>query len=67
MGWEPNSEEYTDALKSYNDYLIEFNAKTKDAIKNEFESLITAKGGDWLNLTNLFKEIGDELTPGVKK
>jgi len=35
MGWEPGSEEYTSAFKSYNDALIEMNSHVKDKITKE--------------------------------
>jgi len=52
MGWEPGSEEYTSAFKTYNDGLIDLNKKTEKSILSEVKGLETAKGGDWLNLTD---------------
>jgi len=46
MGWNPNSEEYWSAFKTYNDSLIELNKNTKTAIEDEVKSLKDVKGGD---------------------
>ena len=53
-GWEPGSEEYTSAFKSYNDSMIELNKKAKTSIQEEVSALKDVKGGDQLNLTNLY-------------
>jgi len=57
MNWDFNSEEYVSAFKTYNDSLIKLNTQVKDDIKDEVSKLESAKGGDWLNLTDLYTEL----------
>lgn len=62
MGWQTGSEEYTSAFKAYNDGLIELNRKAEKTIIQEVQGLSTAKGGDWINLTQLTSKLGDGAT-----
>ena len=61
MGWEPGSEEYTSAFKSYNDALIEMNQHVKDKITDEITQLKEAKGGEQFNFTDLWTSITNKL------
>ena len=65
MGWQPGSEEYTSAFKSYNDGLIELNKKTKESIFDEVSQLESAKIGDQLNLTELYTKLAESTTKVV--
>lgn len=62
MGWQTGSEEYTSAFKAYNDGLIELNRKAEKTIIQEVQGLSTAKGGDWINLTQLTSKLGEGAT-----
>ena len=57
MGWKSDSEEYISAFKAYNDSLIELNRKSEKTIVQEVQNLENAKGGDWLNLTQLSSKL----------
>lgn len=59
QGWQPGSEEYTSAFKSYNDSLIELNKKTKESIYDEVAQIESAKVGDQLNLTELYTKLNE--------
>jgi len=61
MGWDANSEEYVSAFKTYNDSLIEMNRKAENNILEEVNALGDAKGGDWLNLTQLSERLETAL------
>jgi len=61
MGWvDHNSEEYTSALRSYNDSLIEINNHAKSNIIEETNNLMSAKGGDWVNLSQIFSDLDEK-------
>ena len=53
MNWDANSEEYVSAFKSYNDSLIDMNRQAERNILEEAQNVTSAKGGDWINLTQL--------------
>lgn len=57
MGWKSDSEEYISAFKTYNDSLIELNRKSEKTIVQEVQDLENAKGGDWLNFTQLSSKL----------
>ena len=57
MHWDANSEEYISAFKSYNDSLIEMNRQAERNILEEAESIADAKGGDWINITQLMSKL----------
>ena len=66
MGWtdiDTSSEEYISAFKTYNDSLVDMNRKAERNIIEEVQSLENAKGGDWINLTQLYSELTKELVP----
>jgi len=46
MGWQPGSEEYTSAFKTYNDSLIELNNKIEKSIFDEIKNISDANIGD---------------------
>lgn len=48
-----DSEEFTSAFKSYNDSLIDMNRQAERNILKEAQNVASAKGGDWINLTQL--------------
>ena len=62
MGWEANSEQYVSAFKTYNDSLIDMNRKAERNIVEEIQALEGAKGGDWINLTQLTSVLGTGLS-----
>ena len=53
MNWEINSEEYTSALKTYNDSLVTLNKQVQKDIVNEFESVSKAIPNSLINVTYL--------------
>ena len=57
MNWDANSEEYVSAFKSYNDSLIDMNRQAERNILEEAQNVASAKGGDWVNLTQLSNEL----------
>jgi len=59
--WDLNSDEYISAFKTYNDSLIGLNRKAENAIVSEINSLSSAKGGDWLNITQLWSTLQSKL------
>ena len=61
MGWDPTSEEYTSALRAYNDNLIEYNKHVETNIKSEFEALNEALPGreQQFNVTQIEDYIND--------
>ena len=61
MGWEAGSEQYVSAFKTYNDSLIEMNRQAESNILEEAKSLSSAKGGDWINLTQLSNELEKQV------
>ena len=61
MQWDANSEEYISAFKSYNDSLIEMNRQAERNILEEVESIADAKGGDWLNITQLMSKLQESF------
>ena len=66
MKWtdvDTNSEEYVSAFKTYNDSLIDMNRKAERNIVEEVKALEDAKGGDWVNLTQLYSELQDAIVP----
>lgn len=66
MGWtdiDKNSEEYISAFKTYNDSLVDMNRKAERNIIEEVQALENAKGGDWINLTQLYSELTKDLVP----
>ena len=67
MGWQTGSEEYTSAFKAYNDELIELNRKAEKTIVQEVQGLSSAKGGDWINLTQLTSKLGNSATQLLSK
>ena len=58
MGYGKGSREYTEAFKSYNDGLINYDKEISSNIKDEINSLIDAKPGDQVNLTYLWSKYG---------
>ena len=62
-----NSEEYIGAFKAYNDSLIEYNRSLEQKITDEFKTLETAKGGDWLNVTSLMTSLAQTTFDNVFK
>ena len=66
MNWDYNSEEYISAFKTYNDSLIELNKKVEQGITDEVKSLKDAKGGEQINLTNLYSALEKQIIkPGA--
>ena len=57
MGWEAGSEEYTSAFKTYNDSLINMNRQAEKNILEEVSKVGEAKGGDWINLTQIMDKM----------
>ena len=57
MGWEAGSEEYTSAFKTYNDSLIQMNRQAERNILEEVSNVGEAKGGDWINLTQIMDKM----------
>ena len=57
MKWDYDSEEYTSALKTYNDSLVERNTQVKKNVTEELKGLESIKPGDWLNLTQTEKAL----------
>ena len=64
MGWDASSEEYVSAFKTYNDSLISMNRQAESNILEEVSALGDAKGGDWLNLTQLSAKLGEAIKYG---
>ena len=64
LGMNPNSDEYTFALKTLNDSLIEANNKISNNIVEEVKNIAAAKPGEQINLTQLYKEL-DETSQKV--
>ena len=58
MGWSSNSEEYISAFKTYNDSLISMNHQAERNILEEAQNVAAAKGGDKVNLTQLYTAMG---------
>ena len=52
--------EYLDAFKQYNESLIELNNQTKTHIKDEVNAIISAQGGDAIDISWLEEEFGAE-------
>ena len=61
MHWDADSEEYISAFKTYNDSLIEMNRQAERNILEEAESVAGAKGGDWVNLTQLMNKLQESF------
>ena len=57
MHWDANSEEYVSAFKAYNDSLIDMNRNAEKNILDEAKNALSAKGGDWVNMTQLASKI----------
>ena len=51
--FDKSTPEYTSALKTLNDSLIEVNRQAEKNILEEAKSVADAQGGDWINLTQL--------------
>lgn len=64
MGWEAGSEEYISAFKSYNDAMIQMNRQVERNILEEAQSVAGAKGGDWINLTQLADKLQETIAIG---
>lgn len=64
MGWDANSEQYISAFKTYNDSLISMNRQAENNILEEVSALGDAKGGDWLNLTQLSAKLEEAVKYG---
>ena len=65
MNWDANSEEYVSAFKSYNDSLIDMNRQAERNILEEAQNVAGAKGGDWINLTQLSDKLS-KIQIGVR-
>ena len=61
MHWDANSEEYISAFKTYNDSLIEMNRQAERNILEEAQNVAGAKGGDWVNLTQLMSKLQESF------
>ena len=61
MGWEPDSEEYFSALKTYRSNMVEYNNKIGSEIKSEFEAVSNAKLGDKVNISRTIQQYGEKL------
>ena len=59
MNWSADSEQYISAFKSYNDSLIQMNRQAENNILEEVKKVGEAKGGDWVNLTQLMSKMDD--------
>ena len=66
MGWDPSSDEYISAYKAYNDGLIALNNQAEKAIVEEVKSLSSAKGGDWLNFTQLWTALQNATKTAIE-
>lgn len=66
MGWDPSSDEYVSAYKAYNDGLIALNNQAEKAIVEEVKSLSSAKGGDWLNFTQLWAALQNATKTAIE-
>lgn len=70
MQWEVGSEEYINAYAEYNDSLIEYQKRTQENIKSEFEALGSidlTQGDQQVNLTRIAQtEYGQQL-PALAK
>lgn len=66
MGWDPSSDEYVSAYKAYNDGLIALNNQAEKAIVEEVKSLSSAKGGDWLNFTQLWTALQNATKTAIE-
>jgi len=81
MQWDASSEEYVSAFKSYNDALVQMNRQAERNILEEAKNVASAKGGDWVNLTQLMNRLnasffyegsekrsrGDQLSATIQK
>lgn len=56
-----DSEEFTSAFKSYNDSLIDMNRQAERNILEEAQNVASAKGGDWINLTQLMDKLNEQF------
>ena len=65
QGWLPGSEEYTSGLKAYNNSLIEINRKVEKTIIEEVKALEGAKGGDLINVTELWSKLGTNINDAL--
>ena len=57
-----NTEEYISAFKAYNDGLISMNQQVEKNIIQEIKQIGDAKPGDWLNVSQLYQTLGEELS-----
>jgi len=58
MGYEYGSREFTSALKTYNQGLISYDKEVSSNIRDEINSLLSAKPGDQVDLTYLWDAYG---------
>jgi hypothetical protein len=65
MHWDANSEEYVSAFKAYNDSLIEMNRQAEKNILDEAKNVASAKGGDWVNLTQLSDKLSQVVVDSI--
>ena len=66
MGWDANSEEYISAFKTYNDSMIQMNRQAERNILEEAQNVASAKGGDWVNITQLWDKLTNTIAESTE-
>ena len=62
MGFDTGSPEYVSAFKTYNNSLIEMNRQAERNILEEAQNVASAKGGDWIDLTQLTNVLNEQFS-----
>jgi hypothetical protein len=61
MGWDTNSDEYTEAFSTYNKALIEMDEKASQGIMDEMKSITDFKAGKKFNFTYVWTAVQKQL------
>ena len=66
FGWDANSEQFVSAFKTYNDSIIQMNRQVERNILEEAQSVASAQGGDWINLTQLTSKMQETYEKAIQ-